>query len=344
MSASAQKNFAGTRATGTPKISVIVPVYNVEKYLRECVDSVLAQTFKDFELILVDDGSPDNSGKICDEYAAKDSRVRVFHKANGGVSSARNFGIKESRADYIAFLDSDDWWNFRFLEKMHAVAEKFPNAGCCCCGWFNNVSEDGKTIGMPILLPEYELGAIIEIDLIDYAAKNAGTLPIWTGTVLLKKDAVVRAGGFNEDVVFYEDYALWIPVCLRDGSASAFRNEALSFYRQTPFANKPRGRLPDLRKHWVSHLDSFAEAEKTNASLKRFLDIFRQKTLIPYREIPEERTLMEKILAQISRENWDWKFWLVYHLPLCLGTILLRANAITSWLKGRLENLFRAKF
>jgi len=108
MSASAQKNFAGTRATGTPKISVIVPVYNVEKYLRECVDSVLAQTFSDFELILVDDGSPDNSGKICDEYASKDSRVRVFHKTNGGVSSARNLGVENARGEWIMFVDSDD--------------------------------------------------------------------------------------------------------------------------------------------------------------------------------------------------------------------------------------------
>jgi len=108
MNASEQKFPAETRATGTPKISVVVPVYNVEKYLRECVDSVLEQTFSDFELILVDDGSPDNSGKICDEYAKKDSRVRVFHKTNGGVSSARNLGLENARAEWIMFVDSDD--------------------------------------------------------------------------------------------------------------------------------------------------------------------------------------------------------------------------------------------
>lgn len=76
----------------SPKISVIVPVYNTEKYLRRCVDSILAQTFTDFELLLIDDGSKDCSGAICDEYAAMDSRVRVFHQLNGGVSSARNYG------------------------------------------------------------------------------------------------------------------------------------------------------------------------------------------------------------------------------------------------------------
>ncbi|WP_227166600.1 glycosyltransferase, partial [Enterococcus faecium] len=91
------------------EISIIVPVYKVEKYLRKCVDSILAQTFTDFEVILVDDGSPDNSGKICDEYAEKDNRVRVIHKENGGLSSARNAGIDVARGKYLGFVDSDDY-------------------------------------------------------------------------------------------------------------------------------------------------------------------------------------------------------------------------------------------
>ncbi|MGL5015770.1 MAG: glycosyltransferase family 2 protein [Bacteroidales bacterium] len=93
----------------TPKISVIVPVYKVEKYLPKCIDSILAQTFTDFELLLIDDGSPDNSGAICDEYAKKDSRIRVFHKENGGVSSARNLGLDEAKGEWVWFVDGDDW-------------------------------------------------------------------------------------------------------------------------------------------------------------------------------------------------------------------------------------------
>ncbi len=91
------------------KISVIIPVYNVEKYLHRCIDSILAQTFTDFELLLINDGSKDNSGKICDEYAAKDSRVRVFHKENGGASSARNLGLDNAKGEWVTFVDSDDW-------------------------------------------------------------------------------------------------------------------------------------------------------------------------------------------------------------------------------------------
>ena len=89
--------------------SVIVPIYKVEKYLNKCIDSILKQTFQDFELILVDDGSPDKCPKICDEYAKKDKRVRVIHKENAGLVAARNTGIKEAKGDYICYVDGDDW-------------------------------------------------------------------------------------------------------------------------------------------------------------------------------------------------------------------------------------------
>ena len=101
-------------------VSVIVPVYNVEQFLNRCIDSILAQTFKDFELILVDDGAPDNCGKICDEYAENDKRIHVIHKENGGLSDARYAGIewvlKNSDSQYFSFIDSDDFVHTRFLE------------------------------------------------------------------------------------------------------------------------------------------------------------------------------------------------------------------------------------
>lgn len=90
--------------------SIIVPIYNVEKYLRCCVDSVLAENFADYEMILVDDGSPDGCGKICDEYAGKYPHIKVIHQENGGLSDARNAGIRAAKGDYLIFLDSDDYW------------------------------------------------------------------------------------------------------------------------------------------------------------------------------------------------------------------------------------------
>ncbi len=105
-------------------ISVIIPVYKVEAYLAACVESVLAQTYQNFELILVDDGSPDNCPQMCDDFAARDSRIRVIHKENGGVAVARNVGISQAKGRYFAFLDSDDLWSPLFLERLYRSVQE----------------------------------------------------------------------------------------------------------------------------------------------------------------------------------------------------------------------------
>lgn len=106
------------------KISIIVPVYNCESYLCKCVDSLLWQTYKNIEIVLVDDGSTDNSPSLCDDYADKDARIKVFHKKNGGPSEARNLGIKEANGDYLMFVDSDDWVEENFCDEALACATK----------------------------------------------------------------------------------------------------------------------------------------------------------------------------------------------------------------------------
>ena len=103
----------------SPKISVIIPVYNTEKYLRQCLDTVVAQTLKDIEIILVDDGSTDDSLLICQEYAQKDSRIHVYHQENQGAGPARNYGIKVAKGQYFSFLDSDDLFKLDMLERLY---------------------------------------------------------------------------------------------------------------------------------------------------------------------------------------------------------------------------------
>ena len=117
-------------------ISIIVPVYNTEKYLDRCIQSILSQTYTDFELLLINDGSTDSSGAICDKYAEQDSRVRVFHKENGGVSSARNVGLDNAKGEWVTFCDSDDWvencWLDTFVENSEntdLVVQGFNNVG-----------------------------------------------------------------------------------------------------------------------------------------------------------------------------------------------------------------------
>ena len=117
-----------------PTISVIVPVYKVEGYLDRCVESILAQTFTDFELILVDDGSPDNCPAICDEWAKKDNRIKVIHKQNGGLSEARNVGFAASCGEWIAFIDSDDYVHPEMLQALYDAVQKF-DVKVSVCGY-----------------------------------------------------------------------------------------------------------------------------------------------------------------------------------------------------------------
>ena len=129
-------------------ISVIVPVYRVEKYLPACIDSILNQTFTDFELILVDDGSPDRCPEICDETAKRDARVRVIHQANQGLSAARNAGIEAARGAWLSFVDSDDFLAPDFLETLHDAAVR-AGADCVLCG-VQLTDEAGQKIGQPL--------------------------------------------------------------------------------------------------------------------------------------------------------------------------------------------------
>ena len=118
-------------------ISVIVPVYNVEPYLRECIESILGQTYRDFELILVNDGSTDDSGTICDEYAAQDTRIRVLHQKNSGVSVARNVGLDSVQGEYITFVDSDDRVSKDYLAYLNDLIQ-IECADIACCDFLQN--------------------------------------------------------------------------------------------------------------------------------------------------------------------------------------------------------------
>lgn len=136
------------------KISVVVPVYKVEGYLERCVLSLCRQTYSALEIILVDDGSPDRSGEICDELALQDSRIRVIHKKNGGLSDARNVGIEASTGDYIAFLDSDDWFDPNMLEILYRLCEDHA-AGIAECSY--------RSIYHDVILTETDCsGAVME--------------------------------------------------------------------------------------------------------------------------------------------------------------------------------------
>ena len=128
----------------TPLVSVVVPIYNVADYLSECIDSILNQTYPLIEVILVDDGSTDNSPVICDNYVSKNKNISVIHKSNGGLSSARNAGLEKATGDYITFVDSDDWLNCNMIERCMSLIKQY-DADVCCVS-FNKAYSDGHFI------------------------------------------------------------------------------------------------------------------------------------------------------------------------------------------------------
>ena len=175
-----------------PLISVIVPVYNAEKTLRQCVDSVLSQEFKNFELLLIDDGSKDGSPSICDEYARKDSRVKVFHKTNGGVSSARNLGLDNCMGEWVTFIDSDDYITDGFFNDVEGRRENILIKGYMC------LSHKGLINGVDVSLIE-------ETNMSSFLQKYL-THALMRGPVLkFYKSVCVKDVRFLEDMRIGED-------------------------------------------------------------------------------------------------------------------------------------------
>lgn len=176
------------------QISVIVPVYNTEKYLHRCVDSILSQTFKDFELLLIDDGSTDKSGEICDEYAQKDERVKVWHKENGGVSSARNIGLDAAKGEWVTFSDSDD----KLEEDWLSTFSKNMNGYDAVVSGFNILTRNGTR---PVAMKIHSENPVL---VADYLNRNHIFGFLWCKCFqrsLIEKNRL----RFNEKLFFLED-------------------------------------------------------------------------------------------------------------------------------------------
>lgn len=191
-----------------PLVSVIIPVYKVEQYLPKCVDSVLSQTFSEFEIILVDDGSPDNCPKLCDEYAEKDSRIKVIHKENGGLSDARNAGIASASGKYVLFLDSDDYlYSNTVLQEISESIKKSNYPGICYLPneyWSSNPkSISGKYKDETISLEKF-LNRVIK----NYYLHTAGQQFVLKTEYLKKHNLLFKKGILHEDELWFAQILL----------------------------------------------------------------------------------------------------------------------------------------
>lgn len=187
-------------------ISIIIPIYNAEKYLSQCIDSVINQSYKDWELLLIDDGSEDQSGIICNLYAERDNRIRVFHKENGGVCSARNIGLKYAHGDFVTFIDSDDWIDPDILEKYIETYDRTHTDLVRCC--YVRESEDNchvVTIDEEIILYNHT-----DIEIFVEKKRLYGFL--WNS---LFKKSILEGITFDENITWCEDHIFSYQYVLR---------------------------------------------------------------------------------------------------------------------------------
>ena len=209
-----------------PCLSIIVPVYQVAPYLEKCVASILGQTFSDFEVLLVDDGSTDGSGAICDALVQKDARVRVIHKENGGVSSARNIGLDAARGRYIGFVDADDWIEPAFYEKLVRNLETHPEADFCI-GGVRDVYPDGRVCQHYAKTLEYQV-MTAEQAMTYVGERNHFTCYVWAN---LYKREVFQSLRFWETLDHSEDLVL-IMELLEKVRSVVYDPAPLYYYRQ----------------------------------------------------------------------------------------------------------------
>jgi len=217
------------------KISVIVPVYNVESYLEQCLQSIVAQTYTDLEIILVDDGSTDQSAKICEDFAKRDARVKIIRQMNGGVSSARNTGIKAATGEYITFVDSDDWLEKDMYQNMMREAMANNGAEVLMCDFMNEKDGSKEKITADIHSGFYEkLEIVNELYPTLLVTENLGRLPIvsvWN--CLYKKELFLNNKiRFDVNLRYAEDYLFMAAVMVQANSFYYLKGYYGYHYRQ----------------------------------------------------------------------------------------------------------------
>lgn len=214
-----------------PKLSVIVPVYNAEKYLHECVDSILRQTLADLELILVDDGSTDSSPAICDDYAEADARVKVIHKSNGRAASARNAGLSIASGEYVAFVDADDWLSPDMYEKMLAT-----DADVTLCDYVRFRNGEEHPFTQPNVVAGFYNKEQMRSAIYPHLVMDGLEYPITISNcaLLIKRSVIVDNNlSYREDILISEDAPFGSEVLYCADSFAYLKGEALYHYRMT---------------------------------------------------------------------------------------------------------------
>ena len=321
------------------KFSIVIPVYNVEKYLDACVESVIAQTYQDFEVILVDDGSPDRSGTMCDLWAAKDARVRVIHQENQGLSGARNTGIREARGEYVMVLDSDDWWEESRLVDTIAIHLERTQAQVLSLN-YRKVWSDGQE--QTYFADDCATALQGSCDFAAITANQVWIACAWNKVIqrqlFLENDLFFIPGILSEDI----DWCVRLALC---AERFAYLGEAWISYRQRPGSltqNISADRVDGLCQNVEECLRNIHTAQSPNAQLLQPYVAYQYATVLHnYAGLsPKNRSnvLRDRVKALLYLLNWsnNGKVKLLRSAKLVLGFdgMLLALRIRQKLLKG----------
>ena len=249
-------------------ISIIVPVYKAESFLERCVESLINQTYKNLEIILVDDGSPDNSGAMCDEYSKKDNRIKVIHKENGGVSSARNSGIESATGDYIAFVDSDDWVELDMFEEMLKELKANNVDAVRCSGVRDDLIQ---TIDIDFLYADSIKLDLKESrnDFLNFFVSGKQDACIWC--FLVKREFIDENLRFNTDIAFGEDLLFVVELICKLNTIYILNRRSYHYYVNPNSATVS----PVYRKRNIKNLIVLNKI--MNATLDKYMVLSKDK-------------------------------------------------------------------
>lgn len=317
------------------RFSVIIPLYNKAPYVAKAVQSVLAQTFADYELVIVDDGSKDDSAKIAEEAVEGRENCRLMKQENAGVSMARNNGVADSKGDYLCFLDADDWWEPTFLEEMERFVAEFPEAGIYGTNYTIMNEAKRKTRVANVGVEDgFEKGYI------NYCQVYAKTLnmPLWTGAVCIPRRVFDEMQGFPKGIKLGEDFLLWIRIALK--YKVAFLNKPLSYYNQDVDAvNRGVGHLHEPKNHMLWNLAFLDKEEKSNPDYKQLIDNLRTYGLLPYYVSKDYHDEAKKELYKVDWSRQPARMQQQYERPLPLLRIEFAVREIGSQIKVKLLSL-----
>lgn len=261
------------------RFSVIIPLYNKASYIPRALESVFAQTFKDFELVVVDDGSSDDSFSIAKDMIERSPvEHQLIHQDNAGVSLARNNGVAASHGDYICFLDADDWWEPTFLEEMSNLIDEFPEAGIYSTNYtIVNETHHRTRVAQIGVKDGFEKGYI------NYCQVYAATMymPICTDVACIPRPVFDEMGGFPKGIKLGEDFILWVHIGLK--YKVVFLNKPLAYYNQdVDVTNRGTGKLFKPEENMLWNLTDLEPIERENEDYKHLIDNLRASGLLSY--------------------------------------------------------------